>query len=463
MNTAAQGAQGGVLLERKLNHEERTALLGKLQERLRALFGAGPHPVEEMLPEYILTMVENRRSAEFMAGELNSLLAGERAGLGDEIIQLVSGELRQLSTDAASQREQKRSRPGKSLENDHEVHETQNANASKGDVDGKRDACALNQEAQTTATSEGRQALPVEQSPAALNGAENLAARPASDSESVHNREPQLDKRSTSATGKRQQQRTSREARTSQRQVSHTGETWKKRRMENENASQQRGELMDEPVQTRDEAPTQSTPAEKQTTGPQDSNACDSDPGSASTASDLPPRCQFWPNCRNASACKFHHPTELCRFYPNCRSGDRCRFIHPTSRSGSSATLALMRKAMGMPLHHGIPIPCKYGFACERRRKDRSCPYAHPLLACRYGKDCRKIALGTCAFSHAPLCRYGWSCTRPGCTFAHPAQESGTESPEQADANRSRGESVTTPSSDAEMDNAQAPMMVSES
>jgi hypothetical protein len=155
-------------------------------------------------------------------------------------------------------------------------------------------------------------------------------------------------------------------------------------------------------------------------------------------------RCVYYPNCTKGEDCPFFHPTEECTRFPNCAKGDNCDFVHPPCKFGencqrrplcpfahsiASAGRAMMGgfgmgmgmgmpmgMGMGMPMGMAMGPPCKNGFACPKKP---NCSFAHPAIACRFGKTCRNGMM--CSFSHSAPCRNGAECTMAGCKFAHPA------------------------------------------
>ncbi|KAI9094948.1 hypothetical protein DFS34DRAFT_595450 [Phlyctochytrium arcticum] len=101
-----------------------------------------------------------------------------------------------------------------------------------------------------------------------------------------------------------------------------------------------------------------------------------------------PSRCTFWPNCRRGDTCAFFHPTEPCTDYPNCTRGAQCYGIHPTDGYSISAP------------------PCRFGAGCTRP----GCTFVHPA-----GRG------GGMSASHAAktYCRFDPHCSRPGCPYMH--------------------------------------------
>ncbi|KAJ1079335.1 hypothetical protein K5549_020439, partial [Capra hircus] len=120
-------------------------------------------------------------------------------------------------------------------------------------------------------------------------------------------------------------------------------------------------------------------------------------------------RCKYWPACKNGDECAYHHPVSPCKAFPNCKFAEKCLFVHPN---------------------------CKYDAKCTKP----DCPFTHmsrrtpgsrreqpvsaaPLLSwagCRCGslhQLCRRVEAAL-SLQH---CRFNTQCTRPDCTFYHPA------------------------------------------
>lgn len=450
----------GAPVSRKLNEEERALVHEALQRRLREVLGPGPHPAEEMLPDYILAMVDNRRSRDFVAHELNSLLAEEKGNLGDEIARWVWSHLGRLR-DADAGTQDPLETDGLDEHSQRELGRSVQSSGSGAEKVKRSDDAKVGTTGTRASGSASSRTAPPRQS---LSKSSNPSRR-AQPAETRHSSSAQQEQESSEEEPK------PRERTSSKRTPSKNSKTGrslnapdiasKRQRTEAESSEEHpsvgSAALGSAPASTASEYPVS---REREATDAGAGLANEATTSNAST--DLPQRCQFWPNCRHGNSCKFYHPTELCRFFPHCRAGERCRYIHPVGRAGAPAGMALMRTMMGLPPQSGIPIPCKYGYACERRRKDRSCPFAHPLVACRFGKECRKKALGACAFSHAPPCRHGWSCSRPGCTFAHPAQEPEAAHDDGGAPPTPGTEPVASPTSDADMYAEQTPMSVLE-
>jgi len=124
-------------------------------------------------------------------------------------------------------------------------------------------------------------------------------------------------------------------------------------------------------------------------------------------------RCSFWPHCTRGNACPYIHPSDqFCKFFPNCSLGIQCRYIHPS------------------------PIPCKFGLSCTRS----SCLFSHnvPLVSplassmgsipCKFGNLCSK-GPGICPYQHptsssVTVCKFGACCAykKTTCKFLHPTE-----------------------------------------
>ncbi|XP_075470702.1 zinc finger CCCH domain-containing protein 14 isoform X3 [Ascaphus truei] len=121
----------------------------------------------------------------------------------------------------------------------------------------------------------------------------------------------------------------------------------------------------------------------------------------------VPERCKFWPACKNADGCVFHHPTAPCKSFPKCRFADKCFFIHPNCKYDAKCTKT------DCPYTHAsrrVPVPPL-----------RTVPVAipHPdAQVCRFFPACRNTE---CSFYHPKHCRFNTQCTRPDCKFYHPS------------------------------------------
>eukprot|EP00474_Spongospora_subterranea_P010358 CRZ10816.1 hypothetical protein [Spongospora subterranea] len=114
-----------------------------------------------------------------------------------------------------------------------------------------------------------------------------------------------------------------------------------------------------------------------------------------------PIRCAFWPACEKGTACAFTHPSEPCKFWPRCTFGSKCLYLH------------------NQPLPSGTrlkqaPTACKFGSSCTRT----DCKFAHD----------RRTPKAVSNMSSAPAssgsCRYDPRCTKIACPFLHPKRDS---------------------------------------
>ncbi|XP_075049736.1 zinc finger CCCH domain-containing protein 14 isoform X2 [Mixophyes fleayi] len=117
-------------------------------------------------------------------------------------------------------------------------------------------------------------------------------------------------------------------------------------------------------------------------------------------------RCKYWPACKNAERCAYHHPTIPCKAFPKCRFADKCFFIHPNCKFDAKCTKA----------------DCPYTHASRRTPapppKKAPAAQKYPVTQhCRYFPACRKTE---CPFFHPKHCRFNTQCTRPDCEFYHP-------------------------------------------
>ncbi|XP_073494332.1 zinc finger CCCH domain-containing protein 14 isoform X3 [Phyllobates terribilis] len=129
------------------------------------------------------------------------------------------------------------------------------------------------------------------------------------------------------------------------------------------------------------------------------------DPSSIDESSDVPPkakiaeRCKYWPACKNAERCTYHHPTTPCKAFPKCRFAEKCFFIHPNCKFDARCTKP----------------DCPYTHASRRMPAPPIKPVAHipPVVQqCRYFPTCKKTE---CPFYHPKHCRFSSNCTRPDC------------------------------------------------
>ncbi|XP_063295195.1 zinc finger CCCH domain-containing protein 14 [Pelobates fuscus] len=116
-------------------------------------------------------------------------------------------------------------------------------------------------------------------------------------------------------------------------------------------------------------------------------------------------RCRYWPACKNAEVCVYHHPTVPCKAFPNCRFADKCFFIHPNCKYDAKCTKAECpythaSKRIAVPLKPGTP------------------PATQKPQTCRFFPVCKNTE---CTYFHPKLCRFNTQCTRPDCKFYHPS------------------------------------------
>ncbi|KAM9960085.1 hypothetical protein ACTFIW_009210 [Dictyostelium discoideum] len=135
-------------------------------------------------------------------------------------------------------------------------------------------------------------------------------------------------------------------------------------------------------------------------------------------------RCSYWPLCRNAEACIYHHPTTQCLLFPNCTYGDKCLYIHPSIPCKFGINCTNVDCVYNHPQRPTAPvatppamneIPCRNGFACPNKKT--GCGFYHPPPACKFGTSCNMGK--ACPFGHGKPCLYGLNCVTPNCTFAH--------------------------------------------
>ncbi|XP_071972806.1 zinc finger CCCH domain-containing protein 14 isoform X1 [Engystomops pustulosus] len=115
-------------------------------------------------------------------------------------------------------------------------------------------------------------------------------------------------------------------------------------------------------------------------------------------------RCKYWPACKNADRCTYHHPTTPCKAFPKCRFAEKCFFIHPNCKFDAKCAKS----------------DCPYTHASRRIPAPLVKPVAHipPVVQqCRYFPACKKTE---CPFYHPKHCRFSNHCTRPNCEFYHP-------------------------------------------
>lgn len=410
MGVVTENIRNGGALGRRLTSMEREHLSMELKEKVRELLDGEPHPAEDMLPDYVLTMVENQRTRTFVSGELAPLLPEQGVQLGRILSEWLWVQLAALGKDAVHCGNDGAKSVPKAP---HGVGDTEEVSRPILSVNQNDDSMA-------SSTADGgsmslNDARHVIEEARRQNGG-RLQSRPADATAPLIDAKP----------AKRQKHNSGNHAEVSK--TAHMDVNVLQGSAEND--------------RHRDEPPL----------GRESQN--DATLTKPPTADDVP-KCQFWPHCKKGDECKFYHPTEPCKFYPNCRSGERCRFIHPTSgRFPASAGLVMMQKMMQMNPQAMMAPPCKFGFACERRRTNH-CSFAHPLIACRFGKNCKRQHVngassyrGICAYSHAPICRNGWDCHRVGCTFAHPAKPSGDT--EHTEVHQQQAENTTPDAASSE-------------
>lgn len=117
-------------------------------------------------------------------------------------------------------------------------------------------------------------------------------------------------------------------------------------------------------------------------------------------------RCKYWPACKNAERCVYHHPTTVCKAFPKCRFADKCFFIHPNCKFDAKCT----------------KTDCPYTHASKRIQpppatKQEPAAKSHVKVQCRYFPSCKNTE---CSFFHPKHCRFSSHCTRVDCEFYHP-------------------------------------------
>ncbi|KAM3920681.1 zinc finger CCCH domain-containing protein 14 isoform 2-T2 [Leptodactylus fuscus] len=127
------------------------------------------------------------------------------------------------------------------------------------------------------------------------------------------------------------------------------------------------------------------------------------EPSDVPTKAKIPERCKYWPACKNAERCTYHHPTTPCKAFPKCRFAEKCFFIHPNCKFDAKCTKA----------------DCPYTHASRRMPAPLVKPAHIPPVVqqCRYFPACKKTE---CPFYHPKHCRFSNHCTRPDCEFYHP-------------------------------------------
>ncbi|KAM9294355.1 LOW QUALITY PROTEIN: zinc finger CCCH domain-containing protein 14 [Gastrophryne carolinensis] len=127
----------------------------------------------------------------------------------------------------------------------------------------------------------------------------------------------------------------------------------------------------------------------------------------ATAKTKIPERCKYWPACKNAESCAYHHPTTVCKAFPKCRFADKCFFIHPNCKFDAKCTKAdcpythASRRTPAPPLKPAPAVKTQSG-----------------KVQCRYFPSCKNTE---CPFFHPKHCRFSNQCTRADCEFYHPA------------------------------------------
>ncbi|KAL3321314.1 hypothetical protein Ciccas_000021 [Cichlidogyrus casuarinus] len=112
-------------------------------------------------------------------------------------------------------------------------------------------------------------------------------------------------------------------------------------------------------------------------------------------------RCKFWPNCRNKETCPYIHPKEKCAHFPNCKyPSTKCIYAHPICKYDLKCQRPDCRYQHSNPVTIAASTSiCKFMPNCT----NPACPYVHlkaKVTPCRYGPDCRNKF--SCPFSHIP-------------------------------------------------------------
>jgi hypothetical protein len=149
-------------------------------------------------------------------------------------------------------------------------------------------------------------------------------------------------------------------------------------------------------------------------------------------------RCKFWPACKNAEACPYHHPSVPCKTFPACRFGDACLFIHPNCKFDASCrnaqcpyTHSMPRRLMAQTSSSSLPtfvppvrVPQRFPgprtFNVPRGAAPiprGNAPAKQPK--CKFFPNCSDM---NCPFLHPKPCRYGMGCANRNttCQFSHP-------------------------------------------
>ncbi|KAM4663120.1 zinc finger CCCH domain-containing protein 14 isoform 3-T3 [Discoglossus pictus] len=138
-----------------------------------------------------------------------------------------------------------------------------------------------------------------------------------------------------------------------------------------------------------------------------DTDAVLMDTVSVATKEKIHERCKYWPACKNADSCAYHHPTAPCKSFPKCRFADKCFFIHPNCKYDAKCTKA----------------DCPYTHASRRMPavpvKKVPVAISHPAAQiCKFFPACKKTE---CAFYHPKHCRFNTLCRRADCKYYHPS------------------------------------------
>ncbi|KAF8967971.1 hypothetical protein BDZ97DRAFT_1977412 [Flammula alnicola] len=126
-----------------------------------------------------------------------------------------------------------------------------------------------------------------------------------------------------------------------------------------------------------------------------------------------PTLCKFALKCTNAH-CRYSHPSpvataesgivlsnEACEKGKNCRDKDCIKaHVSPAVLNPQAEQPAPSAAVTAAPQPHHTPVPCRFGNACTRP----GCTFSHPARPTHF----------------ATQCRFGASCTRAQCAFQHP-------------------------------------------
>nr|DBA14645.1 TPA: hypothetical protein GDO54_005580 [Pyxicephalus adspersus] len=129
------------------------------------------------------------------------------------------------------------------------------------------------------------------------------------------------------------------------------------------------------------------------------------DPAAVPAKAKIHERCKYWPACKNAENCAYHHPTTVCKAFPKCRFAEKCFFIHPNCKFDAKCAKA----------------DCPYTHASRRMApppvKQEPATKSHVKAQCRYFPACKNTE---CPYYHPKHCRFSSNCTRMDCEFYHP-------------------------------------------